>query len=126
MARASMEWRQNYEKKDGVLTQTLLQELIDKTKDVYAKASTIMRYGEEKTAPQAIVLLVATTKDLLDNIGPVLEKKDIKATKKKMEAPFVVLQKGGASNTLSQAKPSVEKLRAATRDMNKYLKNIKI
>ena len=121
-----MEWRQNYEKKDGVLTQTLLQELIDKTKDVYAKASTIMRYGEEKTAPQAIVLLVATTKDFLDNIGPVLEKQYIKATKKKMEAPFVVLQKGGASNTLSQAKPSVEKLRAATRDMNKYLKNIKI
>jgi hypothetical protein len=45
MARASMEWRQDYEKKDGALTQQSLQELIDKTKDVYAKASTIMRSG---------------------------------------------------------------------------------
>ena len=70
--------------------------------------------------------MVATTKDFLDNVGPVLDKKDIKSTKKKMEAPYGVLLKGGATNSLAKAKPSVEKLRAATRDMNKYLKNISI
>lgn len=42
--RESVEWRSSYEKSSGSLTTSRLQELIDMTKDTYAKASTIVRY----------------------------------------------------------------------------------
>ena len=54
-----------------------------------------------------------------------MDKKDIKSTKKKMESPYTSLAKGKGLS-LDEAKPNVEKLRAATRDMNKYLKKITV
>ena len=127
-ARASVEWRQEYEGSGaaaGGLTRELLQELVDKTKDVYAKASTIMRYGDAATIANALAELLAATKDFLDSVGPVMDKKDIKSTKKKMESPYSSLAKAKGLS-LEKAKPNVEKLRAATRDMNKYLKKVTV
>lgn len=88
-------------------------------------SSRLLRYGDQATIATSLAELLASTRDFLDSIGPVLDKKDIKSTKKKMESPYSALAKGKALS-LEKAKPNVEKLRAATRDMNKFLKKVSV
>ena len=88
-------------------------------------SSRLLRYGDQATIATSLAELLASTRDFLDSIGPVLDKKDIESTKKKMESPYSALAKGKALS-LEKAKPNVEKLRAATRDMNKFLKKVSV
>ena len=50
----------------------------------------------------------------------------IKKAKQQMQLAYDSLVKQGATPTLAKAKASVEKLRNATRDMNKNLKLIRV
>jgi len=127
-AKASMatDWREGYEKSSGGLTITRLQEMIDLTKQVYAKASTIVRYGEEAKIKKDVSELVSTCATFLQDVDDLLATYPaIKRAKQMMQMAYDSLVKGG-SMTMAKAKPHVEKLRNATRDMNKNLKQIKV
>lgn len=120
----SSSWRESYEKSSGPITPMMLQTLIDHTKEIYAKSSNIVRYGEEATFATQVAALLASTKEFLKDVEPLLTYSDVKSAKKSMESAYSTLAKGKSS--LSKSKPVVEKLRNATRDMNKYLKMIKL
>jgi len=127
-AKASMatDWREGYEKSSGGLTITRLQEMIDLTKQVYAKASTIVRYGEEAKIKKDVSELVSTCATFLQDVDDLLATYPaIKRAKQMMQMAYDSLVKGG-SMSMAKAKPHVEKLRNATRDMNKNLKQIKV
>eukprot|EP00039_Didymoeca_costata_P022212 m.3995 g.3995 ORF g.3995 m.3995 type:complete len:586 (-) comp2874_c0_seq1:954-2711(-) len=121
---ANAEWRESYEKSSGPVTPMMLQQLIDMTKEVYAKSSNIVRYGEEATFQTQLQSLLSSAKEFLESIEPLMSFSDVKTAKKSMETAFNSLNKGKFS--LSKAKPTVEKLRNATRDMNKHLKSIRL
>ena len=92
------------------------------------KVVTVKKREELANIALSLADLLAATNAFLDSVEPAIKHKNIKSTKKKMAAPFSALvkaiDKGGL--TLEKAKPNVEKLRAATRDMNKYLKKITV
>ena len=84
------------------------------------------RYGEEAKIKKDVSELISTCATFLQDVEDLVTTYPaVKKAKQMMQLAYDSLVKGG-SMSLAKAKPHVEKLRNATRDMNKNLKLLKV
>eukprot|EP00037_Helgoeca_nana_P025820 m.286305 g.286305 ORF g.286305 m.286305 type:complete len:602 (+) comp27051_c0_seq1:325-2130(+) len=119
-------WRENYEKKsaDG-LTPTEMQEMIDVTKECYGLASTLVRYGDDRTVKQQLDSLLSCMGHLFEILNPVAKHQQVKPHLKVFSQCVTPLSKMAAKPALNKIRPYVEKIRATVRELNRILKSLK-
>jgi hypothetical protein len=96
-------WRENYEKKsaDG-LTPTEMQEMIDVTKECYGLASTLVRYGDDRTVKQQLDSLLSCMGHLFEIINPVAKHQQVKPHLKVFSQCVTPLSKMAAKPALNK------------------------